>query len=234
MKTKFLIMFTLVLAFSACSSSAQTTGNKRNVSNFNKISVSGGIDVNYTQSGKYTTEIETDQENLPKVEITVKDGTLEIKRKKGTQFKRNTTVIVYVSAPSLEGIAMSGGSDFYAKEISTNKTLSIAASGGADLDIEKISVNECKLAFSGGADCDIKMLKAKEVQLAFSGGSDGEIHLDVDRLTAAASGGADLELSGKVKNATVAASGGSDIDIKNLSGGDIITTKSGGGSIKKN
>ncbi|MBB4037621.1 hypothetical protein GGR21_003541 [Dysgonomonas hofstadii] len=234
MKTNCFILITLIFAFNACSSSAQTSGSKRNVSNFSSISVSGGIDVNFTQSNKYTAEIETDAENLPNVEIEVKDGTLEIKRKKGTQFKRNTKVLVYVSAPTLEKLAMSGGSDVNIKDLSTNKLFSVAASGGADLDIEKLSVSECKLAFSGGADCDIKMLKAKDVQLSFSGGSDGEIHLDVEKLTAAASGGADLELSGKVQKASVAASGGSDVNIRNLSGGDISTSKSGGGSIKKN
>lgn len=233
MKTICFILLTLVFTFSACSS-AQTAGNKRSVSNFNGIAVNGGIDVNFTQSNKYTAEIETDQENLPKIEISVKDGTLEIKRKKGEQFKRNTKVIVHVSAPSLEKLAISGGSDFIAKEISTNKSLSIAASGGSDVDIDKLSVSECKLAFSGGADCDFKMLKAKTVELSFSGGSDGNIHLDVEKLAAAASGGADLELSGNVKKASVAASGGADINIRNLSGDDIVTSKSGGGGIKKN
>jgi len=233
MRTKLFISLILVFCFTACSSSAQIGTPIRNVSNFNKIGVSSGIDVRFTQSGKYSVSLETDQENLSKVEVVVKNGTLELKRKKGEKFKRNTTVIAHVTAPSLEAIAMSGGSDFKAGKLSSDKPLSIAASGGSDLDVEEISVKECNLAFSGGADCDIQMLKAKEVKVAFSGGSDGEINFDTEKLMVAASGGADLTLGGKAKNATIAASGGADIDIRSLSGENITSNKSGAGSIKK-
>ena len=234
MKAKPFISLILIFCLTACSSSAQVTKDKKNVANFSKIAASSGIDVYFTQSNKCSVDIETDKENISKVEVIVKDGTLELKKKKGERFKRNTKIIAHVTAPSLDAISISGGSDFKAGKLSTNKPLSVAASGGADLDIEELSVSECKLAFSGGADCDIKMLKAKEVRLAFSGGSDGDIHLEADKLTAAASGGADLDLSGKIKNASLAASGGSDIDIRNLSGENISSSKSGGGSIKKN
>ncbi len=226
MKTKLFILSTFLFSFFACSS-AQVS----KVSNFSKISVSDGIDVEFTQSNNYTANIETDSENLPKVEMTVKNGTLEIKRKKGERFKRNTDVTVYVTAPSLEAIAMSGGSDFTSREISTNKPFSVAASGGADLEIGKLTVSECKLAFSGGADCEIRILKAKKADIAFSGGSDGEIGLDVDILSAAASGGADLELSGKAKTASVVAGGGSDIDVSELRSDNLNSRKSGGGTI---
>lgn len=235
MKVGNIVLFMLICAMiCSCKSSAQTSGGKKNVDTFTKIASSGGIDVNFTQGNSHTLEIRTDAENMDKIEISVKNGTLELKRKQGVQFKRNSEITAYVSAKTLEAIAMSGGADFFAKELTNDKILSIAASGGADIDIDKLNTNECNIAISGGADADIKQLKTKSLKLAASGGSDATIHLDnADNVSAAASGGADIKLTGKTKNLSVSSSGGADADISGLTYETISSNKSGRGDIKK-
>lgn len=214
--------------------SAQVVKEKQTVASFDKIASSSGIDVYFTQGSSHSLEIETEAENMPKIDVTVKDGKLELKRKNGETFARNTQIKAYVTAPGLSAIGMSGGADFSAQKVSAGKSMDIAASGGADVEIGNLTADECKIAFSGGADCEIKQFKGNNLTLAFSGGSDGDINqIDVDNLTAAASGGADLTLSGKAKNAVVSASGGADVNIRQLTAGNVVANKSGGGGIKR-
>lgn len=235
MKTTNAILLILTCAMMySCSSSAQVNGGKRKVDSFTKIVSSAGIDVNFTQGNSHTVEIQTDAENLNKIEVIVKNGTLELKKKEGTQFKKQTKIMVYVSAKTLDALAFSGGADFFSKEITNSNTFSIAISGGADITIDKLNVNECNIAISGGADADIKSLKASTLNLAGSGGSDAAIHSNnINNMNVAASGGADITITGEVKSISVKASGGADIDISNLKYETISSNKSGGGDIKK-
>ena len=236
MKTKNSILFILICAtiFSCGSSSANVRREKRNVEVFTKISSASGINVNFVQGNSHTLEIETDAENLKKLEVSVERGTLTLKCKDGERFKRNSMVTVYVSAKKLEAIAMSGGSDFFSKKLDGNGQFSIAASGGADVDIDDLNMDECRIALSGGADCEIKQLKAKILDLAASGGSDASIHLkESNTVSVATSGGADVILTGKTKSLSASSSGGSDLDLSGMTYETISSNKSGGGSIKK-
>lgn len=235
MKTGNIVLFMLICTMiGSCKSSAQVTREKKNVDTFTKIASSAGIDVNFTQGNSHTLEIETDAENMNKIEVSVKNGTLELKRKQGVQFKRNSKITVYVSAKTLEAIAMSGGADFYSRELTNDKALSIAASGGADIHIDKLNTNVCNVAISGGSDADIKQLKVISLKLAASGGSDASIHLDnADNVSVAASGGADITLTGKTKSLSISSSGGADADISGLTYETISSNKSGGGDINK-
>ncbi|EGK00342.1 head GIN domain-containing protein [Dysgonomonas gadei] len=233
MKVKSIILLVVCCVISL-GISAQVVKEKKPVSSFNKIAVSGGIDIYFTQSNSHSLEIETDAENMPKIEITVSNGNLELRRKDGERFKRNSRIYAYVSAPALDAIAISGGSDFNAKELNNKGALSIAASGGADIEIDRLNVNEANFAFSGGSDCDIKDLRAKKLKIAASGGSDSNINIgSADEVSLSVSGGADAELSGKVKVISVSCSGGADVDIKKLTYETINAHKSGGGSISK-
>lgn len=225
MKTKSIILLVLTCIVYSCAT-AGVGKQKRNVGSFNKIASSGGIDVYFTYGNSCSVEIDTDSENLDKIDAYVRNGSLILERKNNERFKRNTIVKVYVSAPIIEAIAVSGGADFYAKELSNKSELSIAASGGADCNIDKLNANICNLALSGGSDCDIKQAKIDKLNIASSGGSDADINVtNADEINASASGGSDLRISGKTKTISIHTSGGSDVDIKYLSYESISTNK---------
>lgn len=233
MKTKGIVLAMMCIVFTV-GISAQVVKEKKQIDKFNKIASSGGIDVYFTHSNSYSLEIETDKRNMSKIDISVKDGSLLLQKKRNDKFEKNTTVKAYISAPELDAIATSGGADFYAKEIVNEKNLNIASSGGADIHIDKLKASNCNLAISGGADADIKQFEGKTLNVSASGGSDANINVSkADNVTAAASGGADLRMSGKVKVISVKASGGSDINIKGLTYETINANKSSGGDILK-
>ncbi|MDR1611092.1 MAG: DUF2807 domain-containing protein, partial [Candidatus Symbiothrix sp.] len=209
----------------------------REVSTFRKIQVSAGIDVYFTQGKTQSVRVKTENVDENNVVTEVKNKTLVVKMKdrKGFSFGINKKSIkVYVSAPVLEGLSTSGGSDFYADDLKSEK-FDIASSGGSDIHIKNLAVSgNIGISTSGGSDCNIKNLKTNTCKLAASGGSDIKIGIEASGdLLVVASGASDIELSGKVNSASVSASGAADIDVRNLEYKQIDSKSSGGADIRK-
>jgi hypothetical protein len=234
MKTKSLLSLVLfVTVFSVNGCSALVIKEARNTASFSKLQIESGIDVYFTQQNSPKIEVEADEDIIKKIITEVKGETLVIKREKGIQFKKMKSVKVFVSAPLLNEIVSSGGSDFYADNLNCDNSFRITASGGSDIHISQLNVSRTTaVTISGGSDCEIKSLQTVNFQLVASGGSDSDIHLNASGNTSiVASGGSDVELSGKAANVTVSASGGSDVDIRKLTYGNLSSNKSGGSDI---
>lgn len=233
MKTKHIIILTIVSIFWSLSLYAQTTTKERSVTPFKEVSSSSGIDVVYTISNNYSLKIEGELSDIDKIETSVKNSILTIKRKDGERFSRNANITTYISAPTLDRISMSGGADFTAENITNPKDIQINASGGSDIEVSKITAKKAAFNISGGADVEIKNLTADLCNINTSGGSDTEITLTATTINVNASGGSDIEIKGKAKSINVNCSGGADADIKNLTYETIKSNASGGGKIKK-
>ncbi|GHT64498.1 hypothetical protein AGMMS50239_22320 [Bacteroidia bacterium] len=209
----------------------------REVGVFRKIQVSAGIDVYFTQEKSQSVRIETENVEVDEIVTEVKNEALVIKMKdrnnRGTTMQKQS-IKVYVSAPVLEGLSTSGGSDFYANNLKSSD-FGIAASGGSDIHIGNLAVSgKTDIATSGGSDCDIKNLKTGVCRIATSGGSDTKIGIEVSgELTVATSGASDVKLSGTANTVSILASGSSDVDVRNLKYEKIDSKTSGGADVHK-
>jgi hypothetical protein len=233
MKTKIALILVFASIFGVLPLIAQTTTQTRSVSSFKGVSSSAGIDVVYTIGNSHTLKIEAESSIIDKIETTVENDILVIKRKKDTNYKTRYKTVVYITAPTLDKISMSGGADFIAEEIKNSNDIKINSSGGADIKISKIKTGSISINASGGSDIDIKDLTTTTCNLNASGGSDTNIKLTATDINANASGGADITLEGKVKSIKVNCSGGADADIKSLTYETIQSNASGGGKVKK-
>ncbi|MDR0661146.1 MAG: DUF2807 domain-containing protein [Prevotellaceae bacterium] len=259
MKTKNLIVaFICCLLVGYSIHSFAIEKQDRNVTSFTKVSVSGGIDLYLTQGNTLSVSIETEKDILDKIETKVENGTLIIKLKKGEKinwrsYKGKLTLIAHVSAPTIEHVQGSGGSDIYPQTpINTNGNFGITLSGGADLKNATINAKniEMKLSggsdakqftanattfiaqISGGSDIDNATVNAPDINIQQSGGSDAKLNVNCERLDVRASGGSDLTLSGKTNTITVNASGASDIKASNFSYESSDINKSGSADVK--
>ena len=218
-------VYMLVLVFSCHVVNASPVKEKRDVSSFNKINASSGIDVRFTQGNTLSVEVEADTDVLSSIITTVSANTLTIKKEKS--FKgRSLKMTVYITAPSLEELTLSGGSDFYLDHLDTDR-LTINSSGGADSEIGSLKVKSTfAINSSGGSDCDISKLEAQDCELRSSGGSDVDISgLKAANVKVNASGGSDMKLKGEVKNLNINVSGGADVHIKELKYDHIISNQ---------
>jgi hypothetical protein len=242
----------------ACFAQAEVKKEKRETGTFRQIRLGGGIDVYFTQNNSYSVVVEAEKEYIDKIVTKVEDDILVIKwKEKSNQRLIGVKVLnVHVSAPELEAVNASGGSDFYADKLKCDDSFNLGVSGGADADIKNLTVADnaniassggsdvdiyslvvsgnTNIASSGGADCDIDNLQTHICYLAASGGADINVKsIVVENINVAASGGADISVSGKASNVKVSSSGGSDVNVRNLTYTTIDIHKSGGGDVDR-
>ena len=231
------IFISVLLAGFSIATIAQKTINdpnaeKRNVSNFHGIEISGGIDLYLSQGEEAVAVSASEAKFRDKIRTEVKNGGLKIWYETNSNLHLdwgNRKLKAYVSFKNLDVLEASGGSDIKVEGSIDVSKLSMTVSGGSDFD-GKVNISDLKVDASGGSDVDISGT-AKTINIDASGGSDFKgYELATDNCTVDASGGSDVYITVN-KELNAESSGGSDIYYKG--NGLIKNLKSGSSSIKK-
>lgn len=199
------------------------------VSNFNKVTVSSGIDLYLSQGSGETAKLVGDKELVDQVIIQKEGESIRIRFKDNFSWRNmfnNKTLKVYLSYKNLQEVSASGGSDVFTQNTLKTNRLTLNASGGSDLKMDVVC-KDIEIHSSGGSDVDLKG-KATNMALHTSGGSDVDaLGFNVDYAKVSASGGSDANVF--VNKALQAdASGGSDVQFKgNASYQKTSSSKSG-------
>jgi hypothetical protein len=222
----------LITAASAQKTISDANAQKRNVSGFHAIEVSGGIDLYLSQGEEAVAVSAAKTEYRDKIITEVKDGVLKIwfDWKNSSKFDwSNRKMKAYVSFKDINRLEGSGGSDINVDGSIKVAKLEMEISGGSDFD-GKVETDELKIQASGGSDVDISG-KAARLTIDASGGSDFKGYdLASDICNVEASGGSDTHVTVN-KELSANASGGSDVYYKGT--GMIRDLKTSGSSIKK-
>jgi hypothetical protein len=225
-KTVFLFStLSLVLGLQLNAQSTQ----ERNVSDFDAIQVSDGIDLFLKQGNSVSLEVKANESVINDIETRVEGNRLiiEMKNKNYRNWGRNRKE-VYIVLKDLKKISASGGSDIVSETLKLNN-FSISTSGGSDMTLE-LEVQELSIAMSGGSDLNLKgsatkldirasggsdlsarNLKVGDCKIVTSGGSDASIYVTGD-LSMTASGASDINYSGSPNVVSSRSSGGADIN----------------------
>lgn len=217
--TKILSILFVFLAFAqfSCSQSISGNGNiqsqNRDVSGYDKIEISGGIDLVLKQGDTEGIVLKGDENLLEHIITEVKDGKLKIYHKKS--FKNFDDVTAYVSVKQLNELSAAGGVNVSAQSPITANDFEYSLSGGVNMKIE-LNVVNLTGAQSGGVDVELKT-SAKNISMNASGGCDVDLEpINADELNVVASGGVDFTVSGAVTNLKLETSGGCDVNADNL------------------
>jgi Putative auto-transporter adhesin, head GIN domain len=204
---------------------------KRTVTGFHAIQVSGGIDLYLSQGNEETVVVSaSDLSDRDRMKTEVVDGVLKIYMEQegihwGSWIDRKR--VAYVAVRDLDGLKASGGSDVYIEDMVKTSKLDLRLSGGSDLKGKgKVDIGELSIVQSGGSDIYISGT-ASSLSVHASGGSD--LHgydLLTDNCHVEASGGSDIHITAN-KELTVSAGGGSDVYYK---GSAVIRDLHSGGS----
>jgi hypothetical protein len=230
---KRLILIIPVLAGIICF--AQKTINdpnaqKRDVSSFTAIEVSGGIDLYLSPGTEAVVVSAAETKYRDRIRTEVKNGVLKIwYDNSGLSVGFNKHLKAYVSFKQLDILSASGGSDVDVDGSIDTKKLILGLSGGADFN-GKINTTEFVADISGGSDLSVSG-KTNSADITSSGGSDFKgYNLTTETCKVSTSGGSDVYVTVN-KKLTAKASGGSDVHYKGAANVDM--EKSGGGAIKK-
>lgn len=232
------ILFATAILIIALSTQAQKIVNdanaeKRNVSGFHAIEISGGIDLFLSQGeeGVAVSAFEVEHRNNIKTEVV--NGVLKIKYDPPGKLNWNNGrrgLKAYVSYKNLDKLHASGGCDVEVNGTIRATSLDIHIAGGSDFQ-GKVDATDLVVRSIGGSDMDISGT-AKKVTINASSGSDVDgFGLSVETCTIKASAGSDIEITAN-KELSIDASSGSDVQYK---GNAAVTNikKSSGSSVKK-
>jgi len=227
-----LVLSAIITGASAQKTISDANAQKRNVSGFHAIEISGGIDLYLSQGDEAVAISASKDEYRDKIITEVKNGVLKIWFDWKSNLRidwSNRKLKAYVSFKNLDGLEASGGSDVIVDGTIKTTKLDMEISGGSDFK-GKVESDDLKINASGGSDVNISGKSAK-LTIDASGGSDfSGYDFAADICNVEASGGSDVHVTVN-KELTANASGGSDVYYKGS--GMIRDLKTGGGSIKK-
>ena len=141
------------------------------LSGYDKLNVSAGIDVTFTQ-GPYSIQAEEPDGNFDKLIIEVRGNTLRIARENNWFNWRGVDYHVAVSAPNLVGVDASSGSSVDGSNLSL-RDLEVDVSSGASVELSG-SCGALRVDVSSGADFEGEALKCETASVDASSGADAD------------------------------------------------------------
>lgn len=175
--------------------SGVTKVSTKEVSAFDKVDVSGAIDVIVNIGNKSEVVIEADSAIMPYVVTEVKDRELRIYNKDIIGFYnfKNNKILVTITTPSILELESSGACDVTINDLKTDM-FKVSLSGACDL-IGSFECNVLDLEASGSSDSKLRG-KVKDCNIELSGASDIKaFDLEVDNLKIEGSGSSNVEIT---------------------------------------
>lgn len=201
------------------------------VSAFNNIDISAGLDLEFTAGEAQSISVENAKGDFSDIEVIVRGDTLVLKRKKNMNWGWNRKRLRYgitVSAPQISGLEASSGSDVSGRNMSGSE-IRIDVSSGADVTVAGVDGGTVVIETSSGSDASVSGT-CVTVRADSSSGSDLDARdLRCENGFADASSGSDISIhvTGSVD---ADASSGADVDVYG-SPTDVQSDKSSGGSV---
>lgn len=175
--------------------SGVTKVSTKEVSAFDKVDVSGAIDVIVNIGNKSEVVIEADSAIMPYVVTEVKDRELRIYNKDIIGFYnfKNNKILVTITTPSILELESSGACDVTINDLKTDM-FKVSLSGACDL-IGSFECNVLDFESSGSSDSKLRG-KVKNCNIELSGACDIKaLDLEVDNLKIEGSGSSNVEIN---------------------------------------
>ena len=198
----------------------------RNVTGFDKIEATFSGHVEYTKGTETKVEVLA-ADNIQRYVITeVVGGKLVVRTPNNVTIKRGS-VTVYVTAPELEAITLTGSGNFTAFDEITAGSMDLKLTGSGNVTLAKLSAASLKTQISGNGDVtinagqcnsqdvtltgsgdyDAHQMQSNEVKLRLTGSGDAKVWA-TDQLNVAISGSGDVRYVGHpVVSAAITGSG---------------------------
>jgi hypothetical protein len=166
---------------------------RRDVSGFTEVRVNGMGDVTLQQSGTDSLSVEADDNLLPLLETTVRDGVLRLGTKDNVNVHPSRGVRYHVTVRRLTGFGISGSGSVRATGIDTDRLDGqISGSGSATLAGRADTVD---LSISGSGSYDAANLQCKSAKVSISGSGDAVVNA-TDSVDASVSGSGSVHYLG--------------------------------------
>ena len=245
--TTMFLLAACVLSLSSCrivspKSYGEAKFKRVKVKPFRNINVAGSFNVVFEQGERTGVAIKAPQELLDQVSIVSDGKTLVIDTKerraifiKGGSIGYTEPVTVYVSAPDINGIAVSGPTDFQVRSSLTTDNLKVSLTGSGDIDLRRVKCQSAELWLTGSGDMEMRPIEAETIKATLTGSGDISVHakdarmietsvsgsgdvyvacLNCDQGIAAVTGSGDIQFDGQINDVKQTVSGSGNIRVE--------------------
>lgn len=152
-----LVLLTINIQMQAQKSSKKIKGDgnhtttTRNVSDFEKIEVSGSFDVELIKGNEGNITINADANLMEYIITEVKKRKLQIKTEKGIQIKPTRKIKITLTFESMNAIAMAGSGNIHSSDQIESNELKLSVAGSGDMDL-KVDTGELKSSIAGSGN----------------------------------------------------------------------------------
>lgn len=184
---------------------------------FHSISLLGSCDVKFTQGDSISIRVEATEKRLDNIVFESDGETLTIKNKEKvvSLFDNTGAATVYITAPSLDAIAIYGAGDFECKDYLKTDNLSLSIMGAGDIDIDNLDADMLNVSIMGAGDIKMKMNNVNETRANISGSGDVAMYCTNCNLAIVnISGAGDVLIKGDMKDVKKTISGFGEVKIK--------------------
>ncbi|PUZ27367.1 Putative auto-transporter adhesin, head GIN domain [Chitinophaga costaii] len=228
-----LLSLTVVCLLAACvrhRGSGRVITQTRSVAAFQKISVSGPIDVALMQGPTQDLVISGDDNLLKYVELKNENGELTIKMRNGGRFDVEENFKVRVSTPNLKAINVAGsGSITLQGGYSSEEELSSEIAGSGNIN-GKLDVPLFKASIAGSGSYHVEGQTRKVAVTVMGAGDFHGFNLLAENASADIAGSGTVEVSASVNlQANIAGSG----DVRYKGNPQVSSHIGGSGSVRK-
>ena len=184
---------------------------------FDKVNLSGPIDIILEQGANHTVRVEATVEQLEKMTIYVENGGLYVDQRKSEHGKTFDGVKVFVSSPMIKTLSIAGSGDVTIPKALDVADMNISIAGTGDVTMGPVLANAVKCDVAGTGDIDIAGLTCKTLDNSIAGTGDMRFNnLDVEHVNSSIAGMGDVILSGKAGSHKESVAGLGKVDVSGL------------------
>lgn len=201
----------------------------RAVSGFTRIGLGLGADVEVRLGNTEGLTVQADENLLPLIETSVKDGSLQIKPVRNHLSLSSHAIRIVVQAKAIDGLAIGGSGSITADALRAAK-LKLDIGGSGSLAVERLDADQVEIAIGGSGDVKLAGT-AKKLDASIAGSGDvaaPALVADDAKVAVAGSGAAKLAVRSKLEVTIVGAGA-----VAYYGDPQVSRTVLGAGSIKR-
>ncbi|MDE5987439.1 MAG: DUF2807 domain-containing protein [Prevotella sp.] len=230
----FIIAAVSVLTFGACS--VRIIDNKEaagkmvektiDVKDFNGLHLSHSANVVYTVSDTFSVRVKASEGDMKNLQFENRDSILHIDyhssdsdngRIWNINLRRNNSCTVYISAPYLQHVGISGSADFTCKDTIATKDFEVSIAGSGDVRLKGVKAETVTFKIAGSGDIDASLCDVAYSEFSIAGSGDMDVDFrDCGDASARISGSGDMDFSGTLGTLSQSVAGSGDIKTKKL------------------
>jgi hypothetical protein len=176
MKTKIILTATAaifsIFFFTSCEKikgKGEVITETRNPGTYNSISLAMSATVYFTPDSVYSLRISGQENILREILTGVEGNSLVIRLKNGVILKNYEPIRVYITAPNVTGLDVSGSGDIFADNTWIVNDLSANISGSGNINIASVDAGRISASISGSGTIKVASGKAAREDLKISG-----------------------------------------------------------------